>query len=210
MSAASASLFPMFVKLDGRRCLVVGGGPIAESKVDSLLAAGARVTVVSPALTEKLERLHRQGAFDWHARRFEGTDLQKAFLVIAATSDDATNDAVYREADRTGILCNAVDQPPRCHFYFPAVVQRGDLQIAISTAGRSPSLAQRLRKEFEAQFGPEYSGWVKWLGEVREALMERKLAFRTRKRLLAYLARRESFERWRAALRHKTALREAA
>ena len=210
MSAASASLFPMFVKLDGRRCLVVGGGPIAESKIESLLAAGARVTVVSPALTEKLERLHRQGAFEWHARRFEASDLQKAFLVIAATSDDATNDAVYREADRRGILCNAVDQPPRCHFYFPAVVQRGDLQIAISTAGRSPSLAQRLRKEFEAQFGPEYSGWVKWLGEVREALMERKLAFRTRKRLLAYLARRESFERWRAAQRHKTALREAA
>ena len=210
MSASSASLFPMFVKLDGRRCLVVGGGPIAESKVDSLLAAGARVTVVSPALTEQLERLQRQGAFEWHARRFEASDLQKAFLVIAATSDDATNDAVYREADRTGVLCNAVDQPPRCHFYFPAVVQRGDLQIAISTAGRSPSLAQRLRKEFAVQFGPEYSEWVKWLGEVREALMERKLAFRTRKRLLAYLARRESFERWRAAQRHKTALREAA
>ena len=142
MSASSASLFPMFVKLDGRRCLVVGGGPIAESKVDSLLAAGARVTVVSPALTEQLERLQRQGAFEWHAGRFEASDLQKAFLVIAATSDDATNDAVYREADRTGILCNAVDQPPRCHFYFPAVVQRGDLQIAISTAGRSPSLAR--------------------------------------------------------------------
>ena len=210
MSAASASLFPMFVKLDGRRCLVVGGGPIAESKIESLLAAGARVTVVSPALTEKLERLHRQGAFEWHARRFEASDLQKAFLVIAATSDDATNDAVYREADRTGILCNAVDQPPRCHFYFPAVVQRGDLQIAISTAGRSPSLAQRLRKELEVQFGPEYSEWVKWLGEAREALMERKLAFRTRKRLLAYLARRESFARWRAAQQHKTALREAA
>jgi len=210
MNASSAALFPMFVKLAGRRCLVVGGGPIAEAKVESLLAAGARVTVVSPALTEKLHRLQRQGAFDWYARRFEACDLQKAFLVIAATSDDATNDAVYREADRTGILCNAVDQPPRCHFYFPAVVQRGDLQIAISTAGRSPSLAQRLRKEFEAQFGPEYSEWVKWLGEAREALMERKLAFHARKRLLAYLARRESFERWRAAQRHKTALREAA
>ena len=210
MSASSSALFPMFVKLDGRRCVVVGGGPIAESKIESLLAAGARVTVVSPALTERLERLQRQGAFDWHARRFEASDLQQAFLVIAATSDDATNDAVYREADRLGILCNAVDQPPRCHFYFPALMQRGDLQIAISTAGRSPSLAQRLRKEFEVQIGPEYSEWVRWLGEVREALMERKVAFRTRKRLLAYLARRESFERWRAAQQHKTALREAA
>lgn len=210
MSAAAPLLFPMFVKLDGRRCVVVGGGPIAESKVESLLAAAASVTVVSPALTEKLELLQQQGVFDWHARRFEASDLQDAFLVIAATSDDATNDAVYREADRRGILCNAVDQPPRCHFYFPAVVQRGDLQIAISTAGRSPSLAQRLRMEFETQFGPEYAEWLRWLGAVRQALMERRLAFRTRKRLLAYLARRESFERWRAAQQHKTALREAA
>jgi len=210
MTTSSPALFPMFVKLEGRRCVVVGGGPIAESKVESLLASGASVTVVSPALTGTLERLQRHGAFVWHARRFQATDLPGAFLVIAATSDDATNDAVYREADRTGILCNAVDQPPRCHFYFPAVVQRGDLQIAISTAGRSPSLAQRLRKELEAQFGPEYADWVRWLADVRQALMQRNLPFRTRKRLLGYLARQESFDLWQTERRRKPALREAA
>jgi precorrin-2 dehydrogenase/sirohydrochlorin ferrochelatase len=200
----------MFVKLAGRRCLVVGGGPVAEGKVESLIAAGARVTVVSPGLTEKLEHLHRRGEFEWHARRFVMSDLDNAFLVISATSDDGTNEAVYREADRKGILCNAVDQPARCHFYYPAVVQRGDLQIAVSTAGRSPSLAQRLRKELEAQFSPEYDGWVRWLGMVREALMVRKLPFRVRQRLLRYLSRHESFERWRAAQPAKPELREAA
>ena len=204
MSAHSVPLFPMFVKLDGRRCLVVGGGPIAESKIESLLAAGARVTVVSPALTEKLERLHRQGAFDWHARRFEGTDLQKAFLVVAATSDDATNDAVYREADRTGILCNAVDQPPRCHFYFPAVVRRGDLQIAISTGGRSPSLARRLRQELEKQFGPEYEAWLCHLGKMRREILQKKLLPAERQKALADLSTRKAFERFRKGLAKQT------
>lgn len=204
------SLFPMFVKLAGRRCVVVGGGPVAESKIESLLRAGAEITVVSPGLTDRLERMERHDLFLWARRRFVSSDLDGAFLVIAATSDDATNDFVYREADRRGILCNAVDQPARCHFYYPAVVQRGDLQIAISTAGQSPSLAQRLRKELEVQFGPEYGEWVRWLGTVREALMARKLAFRTRQRLLGYLAQHESFERWRAAQQRKPELREAA
>lgn len=206
----AAPLFPMFVKLAGRRCVVVGGGPVAEGKVESLITAAARVTVVSPGLTEKLERLHRRGEFEWHARRFVVSDLDSAFLVIGATSDDGTNEAVYREADRKSILCNAVDQPARCHFYYPAVVRRGDLQIAISTAGQSPSLAQRLRKELEAQFSPEYGRWVRWLGMVRQALMARKLAFRTRQRLLGYLSRHESFERWQAAQPRKPELREAA
>ena len=210
MTTSSPALFPMFVKLEGRRCVVVGGGPIAESKVESLLASCASVTVVSPALTETLERLQRLGAFAWYARRFEATDLPGAFLVIAATSDDATNDAVYREADRAGILCNAVDQPPRCHFYFPAVVRRGALQIAISTAGLSPSLAQRLRKELEAQIGPEYEEWLGWLGKIRAALMDRGLEFATRKQLLARFASREVFDRWQLSRKRRHAQQEAA
>jgi precorrin-2 dehydrogenase/sirohydrochlorin ferrochelatase len=207
---SNASLFPMFVKLAGRRSLVVGGGAIAEGKVESLLHAGANVTVVSPALTENLERLHRQGAFTWHPRLFDPADVSGAFLVIAATSDNVTNEAVFRIADARGILCNAVDQPDSCHFYYPSVVQRGDLQIAISTSGRSPLLAQRLRQEFEAQFGPEYAEWLQWLGAAREALMARKLSFRVRKRLLANLVRREAFERWRVARNRKSQLPEAA
>jgi precorrin-2 dehydrogenase/sirohydrochlorin ferrochelatase len=210
MNPSAPALFPMFVKLAGRRCLVVGGGPVAESKIDSLLRAGAQVTVVSPALTDRLERMNRHHLFAWEPRRFVVADLQGAFLVIAATADDATNEAVYREADRRGILCNAVDEPPRCHFYFPAVVQRGALQIAISTAGLSPSLAQRLRKELEVQFGHEYGEWLQWLGSVREALMTRHLSFRTRKRLLARLASREGFEHWLASRHRQPELQEVA
>jgi precorrin-2 dehydrogenase / sirohydrochlorin ferrochelatase len=203
-------LFPIFVKLADRPCLVVGGGTIAEAKVESLLTAGAAVTVISPKLTEQLDVRLSQKAFGWIPRRFEPWDLEGAFLVIAATSDDAVNDLVFREAQRRGVLCNAVDQPARCDFYFPAVVQRGDLQIAISTAGHSPSLAQRLRKDFEAQFGPEYADWLQWLGAVRQSLMARGLSFQVRKRLLGYLARRESFQRWRAGNKRRLPLREAA
>lgn len=210
MSTSSAALFPMFVKLTGRRCVVVGGGTVAESKVESLLASGADLTVVSPKLSAGLARQERQGSFVWSVRRFDPSDLEGAFLVIAATSNDAVNELIFREADRRGILCNAVDQPPRCHFYFPAVVRRGALQIAVSTAGLSPSLARRLRKELEAEFVPEYEEWLQWLGAVRQALMDRKIDFDTRKRLLAYLARRESFERWWDARLNHRALQEAA
>jgi precorrin-2 dehydrogenase/sirohydrochlorin ferrochelatase len=208
--STSPALFPMFVKLAGRRCVVIGGGAIAESKIESLLAAGADVTVVSPALTAGLNEMQLEERFAWNPRRFEPCDLDGAFLVIAATSDERVNELAYREAERRGILCNAVDQPPRCNFYFPAAVRRGPLQIAISTNGLSPSLAQRLRKEFEVSFGPEYEEWLVWLGVVRETLMQRKLDFATRKHLLAYLARRESFERWRVAHSRRRALVEAA
>jgi precorrin-2 dehydrogenase/sirohydrochlorin ferrochelatase len=204
------ALFPMFVKLAGRSCVVVGGGSIAASKVESLLHAGAEVTVVSPALSTTLDELQLEGRFAWIPRRFQPCDVSGAFLVIAATSDHRVNELVFREADRRGILCNAVDQPPHCHFYFPAIVRRGALQIAISTAGLSPSLAARLRTEFEEAFGPEYEAWLLWLGAVRESLMQRGLSFGTRRRLLAYLARHESFERWRAARDSKPVLMGAA
>lgn len=204
------ALFPMFVKLAGRSCVVVGGGSVAASKVESLLHAGANVTVVSPKLNSRLDELQLEGRLAWIPRRFQPCDVNGVFLVIAATSDDIVNELVFREAERRGILCNAVDQPPGCNFYFPAVVRRGALQIAISTAGLSPSLAARLRAEFEKEFGPEYETWLTWLGTVREALMQRKLDFATRKRLLAYLARRDSFERWRSGNFGTRALREAA
>lgn len=210
MNPSNAALFPMFVKLAGRRCVVVGGGDIAESKVESLLMSGASVTVVSPTLTADLTGQARRGSFEWLAHRFEICDLDGAFLVIAATSDEATNELIFREADRRGILCNAVDQPPRCHFYFPAVVRRGALQIAISTAGLSPSLAQRLRKELEVEFGPEYGEWLDWLGRVRAALMERSIDFATRKRVLARLASREVLDRLQVARKLKSMQRGAA
>jgi precorrin-2 dehydrogenase/sirohydrochlorin ferrochelatase len=207
---AAPRLFPMFVKLWGRRCVVVGGGSIAASKVESLLHAGADVSVISPALSTRLEELQLQGCLSWIPRHFQPCDLDGAFLVIAATSNDDVNELVFGEADRRGILCNAVDQPPRCHFYFPAVVRRGALQIAISTGGLSPSLSARLRADFDKDLDPEYEAWLLWLGRMREILVERKLSFATRKRLLASLVRRESFERWRAGNLRKRVPREAA
>jgi precorrin-2 dehydrogenase / sirohydrochlorin ferrochelatase len=193
MSSSAPALFPMFVKLQGRNCLVVGGGAIAESKVQSLLAAGGTVRLVAPQVTLALAEYARLQRIAWTARAFETADLDGVFLVIAATSDDKVNELIFREADRSNILCNAVDQPPRCHFYFPAVVRRGALQIAISTAGLSPALAQRIRKELEAEFGPEYEEWLERLGRVRAWLMRKGTNFERRKRLLHRLASREAF-----------------
>jgi precorrin-2 dehydrogenase/sirohydrochlorin ferrochelatase len=203
MSAHQPTLFPIFLKLEGKPCLVVGGGPIAEGKIAGLLRSGARVTVVSPELTASLAALAETRAIDWKPRNFELADLDGAFLVVAATSSFDANALIYQEADRRGILCNAVDQPEQCHFYYPAVVDRGPLQIAISTAGLSPSLAQRLRKDLEVQFGPEYERWVEWLGKVRSALMRQGRDFETRKRILGRLASREVFSRLKASAERK-------
>ena len=178
------SLFPMFVKLDSRRCLVIGAGSVGEAKIESLLATAASVRVVAPKATPKVREWAREGHIEWQAREYLPADLAGVFLVIAATSSRALHDEIYAEAKRRGVLCNTVDEPERCDFYFPAVVRRGDLQIAISTGGLSPALAQRLRKELEEQFGPEWEAWVAQLGRTREELMSLPMPPEQRKRLL--------------------------
>jgi precorrin-2 dehydrogenase/sirohydrochlorin ferrochelatase len=210
MSTQQPSLFPIFLKLEGKPCLVVGGGPIAEGKITGLLRSGARVTVVSPELNAALASYAGSNSIAWKKRSFEVTDLDGVFMVVAATSSFAANALVYQEADRRGILCNAVDQPQQCHFYYPAVVDRGPLQIAISTAGLSPSLAQRLRKELEVEFGPDYEQWVEWLGRVRSALMRQGSDFENRRRILARLASREVFNRLKAVGHRKLARKGVA
>jgi siroheme synthase-like protein len=190
------SLFPMFVKLQGRLVVVVGGGKIAEGKISGLLAAGARVRVISPAITPALAEGIRERKVEWLPKVFETGDLMSAYLVIAATSAPGVNDAVFREAEARGILCNAVDDNKHCHFYYGAVVQRGDLQIAISTNGKSPALAQRLRQELEAQFGPEYEVWLEWLGATRELLRASNADSETNKKFLHQLASEPAFEQF--------------
>ena len=199
-----ADLFPMFVKLAGRKCLVVGGGPVAEGKVDGLLASDAEVVVVAPEVTEKIATWNREHRLTWHARRFQPSDLDGSFLVIAATEVDAVNESVFREAEARGILCNAVDEPERCHFYHPAVVRRGRLQIAISTGGLSPALASRLRQELEQQFGPEYERWIEELGVLRQKVFARRTDPLRRRRLLHRLASRKGYERFLRAERRRT------
>lgn len=189
-------LFPAFLKLEGRRCIVVGAGRIAEQKLGSLLSAGAQVLVIAPAASPNIRELAQNGRIEWVKRVFSAEDLDGAFLVIAATGNPEINETVFREAEARGILCNAVDEPERCHFYYPAVVRRGDLQIAISTAGKSPALAQRIRKELEKQFAPQYGEWLSWLGRVRRLYFSRMLSPKTRTEALHQIAGRRVCERF--------------
>jgi precorrin-2 dehydrogenase/sirohydrochlorin ferrochelatase len=189
-------LFPISLKLRGRLCVVVGGGVIAESKIQSLLAAEAHVVVVAPEVTETVAAWARAGQIEWQAKTFATEDLCGAFLVVAGTSSPQVNHEVFRQCETEGILCNVVDDPEFCHFYYPAVVRRGALQIAISTEGQSPALAQRLRKELEAQFGPEYEQWLEWLGAARKFLRSEGKDPEGTKSLLHQLASEEMFERF--------------
>jgi precorrin-2 dehydrogenase / sirohydrochlorin ferrochelatase len=190
------ALFPMFLKLTRRRCLVVGAGTVAEGKIASLLDAGARVRVVAPAATSTVSAWSRERRITLVRRKFDPADLDGVFLVIAATSSVAVHRKVFREARRRGVLCNAVDEPERCDFYYPAVVRRGQLQVAVSTGGQSPALAQRLRRELEVQFGPEYAAWVDELGRARAALLVRHIHPDLRRRLLHLQASRAAFRQF--------------
>lgn len=187
------NLFPMFLKLEGRRCVVVGAGSVGEPKIRSLLQAGATVRVIAPRATAAVAAWARAEIIAWEERNFGAGDLDGAFLVIAATSSPEVNEAVFKEAQRRNILCNAVDDPAHCDFFYPAVVRRGQLQLAISTGGRSPALAQRLRKELEIQFSPEYAGWVDELGDARQHLLASQIPAEDRRRRLHELASRETF-----------------
>ena len=193
-SFCGKQMFPIFLKLESRSCLVVGAGVIAEGKIQGLLAERASVKVVAPEATPQIRQWASSGTIEWHQREFESTDLEGKFLVIVATSSRDVNTRVFTEAHAKDILCNAVDDPPNCDFYYGAVVRRGDLQIAISTGGHSPALAQRIRQELEQQFGPEYESWVAELGKQREELAASDLDPDVRRRILHELASRSSFD----------------
>ena len=192
-----AKVFPLFLKLENRPCLVVGAGNIAESKIAGLLEADASLRVVAPGATPQVQSWAQTGKLEWRQRPFQPADLQGMFLVVAATSSTPVHEQIFAEAQRLGVLCNVVDVPGLCDFYYPAVVRRGSLQIAISTAGESPALAQRLRKELEVQFGPEYEAWVAALGEVRAEIATKNMSPEDRKELLHNLASEEFFQAFR-------------
>jgi precorrin-2 dehydrogenase/sirohydrochlorin ferrochelatase len=189
-------LFPAFLKLTGRRCLVVGAGPIAQEKIESLLRAGASVRVVAPDATESVRAWHRARKIRWAPRKFRPADFKGVFLVVAATSSPTLHEIIFRQARRRAVLCNVVDDPAHCDFYYGAVVRRGELQIAISTGGHSPALAQRLRKKLEQEIGAEYEHWLKTLGDARKRVLAKSLSPARRKALLHSLASEISFERF--------------
>jgi precorrin-2 dehydrogenase/sirohydrochlorin ferrochelatase len=160
-------LFPMFLRLEGRLCLVVGAGTIAEGKIRGLLDAGARVRVIAPSATAVISDLAREKKLKWLPREFRVRDVAGVSLVVAATSSMEVHERIWRAARQANVLCNVVDEPERCDFFYGAVLRRGALQIAVSTGGRSPALAQQIRKRLEKQFGEEYSEWVERLGRAR-------------------------------------------
>jgi precorrin-2 dehydrogenase/sirohydrochlorin ferrochelatase len=186
-------MFPLFLKLQGRPCLVVGAGRVGEGKLRGLLRAEARVKVVAPKATPGVQRLAKSGEIVWRKRSFIARDLDGMFLVVAATSSHPANAVVLEEARQRGVLCNAVDDPRNCDFYYPAVLRRGSLQIAVSTGGASPELAARLRKELESCFGPEYGPWLDHLHHRREELLRASMPAARRQRLLRELASRRAF-----------------
>jgi precorrin-2 dehydrogenase len=203
MSVAE-NLFPAFIKLAGRRVLLVGAGMIAEEKIQSLLAAEARITVIAPQATSPIQGLAAEKKLAWRRRAFKPADVRGFFLVVAATATVSVNHSVYRAAQDHRILCNAVDDPPNCDFYFPAVVRRGALQVAISTSGESPALAQRLRRELEASLDPSLGESVRILGELRREILAAYAPSEGRKELLHILASREGL----AAVARAANLRE--
>src|SRR2546429_1081484 len=155
------------LRLDGRRCLVVGGGEVGLEKVEGLLACGADVTLVAPTAVAELEALAREGSIRWEQRAYEPADLEGSFLAIASTDDTDVNIAVYEDAEARAMLVNVVDVPPLCNFILPAIVRSGPLAIAISTAGASPALAKRMKAEIAEAFGEPYARLAVILSEAR-------------------------------------------
>jgi len=188
------SLFPMFMKLEGRQCLVVGAGKVGEPKVGGLLETGARIRVVALTASSVVREWANAGRIELELRAFRAEDLDGAFLAVVATASRTLNERVYHEAQKRGVLCNVVDVPDLCDFFYPSIVRRGDLQIAVSTAGQSPSLAQKIRQQLEKQFGPAYAAWVAELGETRKLILASDLDRERKLDLLHSLASREALE----------------
>jgi len=163
--------YPICLDIKKRRCLVIGGGRVAERKVKGILACNAQVTVISPELTDNLLKLAARRQILWQKKPYQAGDIQGAFMVIAATDDPAVQKEVFLEAEKDNILLNVADVPDKCNFILPALAKRGDLTIAISTAGNSPALAKKLRRQLQKDYGPEYEKLVEIMGQIRPVVM---------------------------------------
>jgi precorrin-2 dehydrogenase/sirohydrochlorin ferrochelatase len=168
--------------------MVIGGGKVAERKILSLLQAGARVRVVSPKATDRIRRLAEEGAITLAERQYIPGDLERTFLVISATDDPAANASIAEEASRLNILLNVVDSPPECNFIVPASVIRKNFLISISTSGKSPALARKIRKEIQRNYGPEYGILLEVLGCCRKFIIDQAPDIEDRKRIFRQLA----------------------
>ena len=192
--------FPIMLRLEGRTCVVVGAGRVAAAKAAGLLHHGAEVVVVAPKAVNWIREKARAGKLVWRRRVFSSRDVRGAFLVVAATNSAASNGAVFRACQDQRVLCNVVDDPEHCDFFYPAVVRRGPLQIAISTGGNSPALAARLRKELERQFGPEWGPFVEHIGKLRQQFLSAGMPLKKQRAQLAELAGQKAFPSFRRQL----------
>lgn len=165
--------YPVFLNLKGRTCLVVGGGEVAARKVSLLIESGARVKVVSPRLNNSIKSLGGQGDIEIEKRPFETGDLDGIFLAIAATSDKRINHQVAVESERRNILVNVVDTPSEGNFIVPSLIRQGELTIAISTGGKSPALARKMRQDIEKSFAPRYAILLDIASQVRRDLLSK-------------------------------------
>jgi len=163
--------YPVNLDVQGRDCLVVGGGAVGERKVKTLLECGAKVTVIAPLATDTLHDLASDERICLKLRAYQPSDPDGHFLVIGATGDEAVNQQISEDASKGGILCNIADCPKACTFVLPAIVSQGDLVIAISTSNKSPAVAKRIRQVLEKEFGPEYATLLKVMGAIRERLL---------------------------------------
>lgn len=179
--------YPMHVDLKNQKCIVVGGGQIAERKVNNLLACQAKVTVIASQLTDGLQQLAHTRKIKYLRRIYRRGDLEGAFLVVSATDNSELNSIVHYEADQKGILINVVDDLQKCTFIVPSVIERGDLVISISTSGSCPALAKRIREKLEVEFGEEYGDYLKLLRDIRDVIKQ-KYRFREERKKLLYKA----------------------
>ncbi len=182
-----AHLYPIFINLADKRCLVIGGGKVAERKIETLLEYDAQVMVVSPESTIKIREWAQQNVISWQQRVFKPSDLEEIFIVFIATGDSELNRSVATLCRDEGILVNAVDDPANCDFYVPAVLRRNSLCIAVSTEGNSPLLAAKLRNELETIIPIEYGEWVDILGQLRDEIKNADIDISQRQQIFAKL-----------------------
>ena len=183
--------YPVSLDINNRKCLVVGGGGVGTRKVITLLDCGAKVTVVSPVASKKLLELTGNASIVLEKRPYREADLDGMFLVIGTTDDEELNRKISKDAEKLNMLCNIADRPEVCNFILPSIVNRGDLIISISTSGKSPALAKKLRIELEEQFGNEYAEFLQLMGVIRKKLLSQKHEPEAHKQLFEQLISRD-------------------
>ena len=170
------TFYPVFLNLTERRCVIIGGGQIAEGKISKLLDSGAKIIVISPDATQGIRGFAERGQIEFDLRKYQEGDLQGAFLAIAATNDRVVNQEIFEEAEKQGILLNAVDDMPRCSFIAPSIVEKGPVTVAISTGGASPALARKLREKMEVSSALDWADATSVLSKARQIIKDKQIA----------------------------------